>query len=125
MSTVQDPLKMRAMGFKKPIDEKQEKIQNYENNLQRYYPINRQGGIDEWGAVIRQQADAHKQAEEDKKKTYRAGQQDYSKELENQMNYKNNQAAMDAHSRSLERDAILRNAEIKRQIDNQIADSYN
>lgn len=32
---------------------------------------------------------------------------------------------MDAQARNFERDAILRNAEIKRQIDNQIADSYN
>ena len=118
MSTVQDPLKMRAMGFKKPIDEKHEKIQNYENELKRYYPIDRQGGVDEWGAVIKQQTDAHMQAEAARKANMKVGQKDYSNELENQVNFKKNQAQMEAEARQMERDAILRNAEVKRQIDN-------
>ena len=42
-----DPLKLRALGVKKPLEEK-ESYQN-QNEYKRYYPVDKQGQIDEWG----------------------------------------------------------------------------
>lgn len=50
---------MRAMGVKKPLDEKQDKIANYQNELKRYYPVDKHGQLDEWGAVIKHQAEQY------------------------------------------------------------------
>jgi hypothetical protein len=34
-----DPLKLRALGVKKPLEEKNERIQQNYNDQMRYYPV--------------------------------------------------------------------------------------
>jgi len=46
-------LKFRAFGVKRPLDEKQEKINNLLEQSKRYYPTDQKGNVDEWGAVIK------------------------------------------------------------------------
>jgi hypothetical protein len=46
-------LKFRSFGVKKPLDEKQEKINQLMDANKRYYPTDHRGNIDEWGAVIK------------------------------------------------------------------------
>ena len=48
-----DPLKIHASGVKKPLEQKGEKIQNLYNEQMRYYPRDKRGNLDEWGAVIK------------------------------------------------------------------------
>ena len=47
-----DPFKLHSHNLKKPIEEKKENIENLVNNLNRYYPLNSKGEINEWGAII-------------------------------------------------------------------------
>ena len=49
--SVMDPLKM-AYGVKKPLDQKEERIKELKDNNKRYYPVDKHGNLDEWGAVI-------------------------------------------------------------------------
>lgn len=49
---VMDPLKM-VYGVKKPLDLKQEAIMNLHPQGKRYYPVTKDGNLDEWGAVIK------------------------------------------------------------------------
>ena len=48
-----DPLKFHTYSLKKPMADKEQKIQELYNQQKRYYPIDRHGQIDEWGAVIK------------------------------------------------------------------------
>ena len=52
-----DPLKFRAFGVKKGLDEKQDKINQLHEENKRYYPTDGKGNIDEWSAVIKRQAE--------------------------------------------------------------------
>ncbi len=62
-----DPLKLRTQGIKKPLNEKEEKIQRLLEENKRYYPKGKNGmegfqfmvigTTDEWGAVIKHQAE--------------------------------------------------------------------
>jgi hypothetical protein len=81
MTSLVDPLKLRTYGVKKPLDQKEEKIQQLYDQNKRYYPKLRNGEtesssnkitgqIDEWGAVVKHQVEMHErqralQAEQD------------------------------------------------------------
>ena len=46
-------MKLGSYGVKKPFEEKSQKIEELINNNMRYYPVLRNGKIDEWQAVIK------------------------------------------------------------------------
>ena len=52
---INDSLKSKAYGHKKEADinNKIEKIENYEKMGGHYYPMDRQGKFDEWGALVK------------------------------------------------------------------------
>jgi hypothetical protein len=52
---------------KKPFEEKADHIKELINSNKRYYPVDRRGNIDEWGAIIKQQLENLSLAEEEKK----------------------------------------------------------
>jgi hypothetical protein len=54
---VADPLKARS-GFKKPLEYKQENINQLYNDQKRYYPVNIRGNVDEWAAIERNRVEA-------------------------------------------------------------------
>eukprot|EP00347_Sterkiella_histriomuscorum_P005753 403355400 len=56
---IEDPFKLRTYGVKKPLDLKEDKIQKLLDDNKRYYPINRNGQVDEWSAVIKHQAEQY------------------------------------------------------------------
>ena len=56
MSNLVDPLKFQTYGVKKPFEEKAGNIERLLAEQKRYYPVDRLGNIDEWGAIIKQQA---------------------------------------------------------------------
>jgi hypothetical protein len=41
-----------AYGVKKPLDQKEERIKGLKDQNMRYYPVDKYGNLDEWGAVI-------------------------------------------------------------------------
>ena len=59
MSDLIDPVKARAFGIKRPFDEKGERIAQLTNEGKRYYPEDRNAGVDEWGAVIKHQSEMY------------------------------------------------------------------
>lgn len=48
-----DPLKVHTFGVKRPLEEKKSEIDALYENNKRYYPKDKKGGLDEWGAVIK------------------------------------------------------------------------
>ncbi|CDW82191.1 UNKNOWN [Stylonychia lemnae] len=56
-SPVIDPFKLRTYGLKKPLDEKEDKINKLLEENKRYYPTVKNGQVDEWGAVIKHQTE--------------------------------------------------------------------
>jgi hypothetical protein len=57
---------MRTYGVKKPLEEKKDKIDTLKEDYQRYYPVDRHGQLDEWGAVIKRQAETYQKEQQDK-----------------------------------------------------------
>ena len=60
-----DTLKFHSYGIKKPYENKQENIKNLYENQKRYYPVTKEGQIDEWGAVVKQQAENYQREQEE------------------------------------------------------------
>jgi len=55
---IMDPLKM-AYGVKKPLTDKTEKIKDLVTDQNRYYPLDKHGNVDEWGAVVKHKNEVH------------------------------------------------------------------
>jgi hypothetical protein len=54
MSEIVDPLKYRSFGVKQPIDEKKQRWEDRgQLDNKRFYPLTKQGNVDEWGAMIK------------------------------------------------------------------------
>ena len=64
--SVIDPLKVHTMGVKKPLNDKQGQMQNLAEQGNRYYPSDGKGNPDEWGAVIKRQAEAFNREQQEK-----------------------------------------------------------
>ena len=54
-----DPLRIHTQGVKKPLGDKESKLQSMAENNQRYYPRDPKGNLDEWGAVIQRQTEVY------------------------------------------------------------------
>lgn len=65
---INDSLKSRAYGHKKEGDAetKQEKITEYESKGGHYYPMDREGKLDEWGAMVKHMTARHQLLEQEK-----------------------------------------------------------
>jgi len=61
-----DPLKVKAMGVKKPFDEKGNSLQALEEQGNRYYPADARGNVDEWAAVIKRRTEAYEREMQEK-----------------------------------------------------------
>ncbi|CDW82789.1 calmodulin [Stylonychia lemnae] len=86
-----DPLKLGAYGVKKPLDEKSQSIQDLIAASKRYYPMDRMGNIDEWGAIVNQQVDNYQRAQEQKKLQEKQQSQFYGLELQHEKALKEKQ----------------------------------
>ena len=83
-----DPLKIHAAGVKKPLEQKNDKIQNLYQDQMRYYPTDQKGNLDEWGAVIKRQAEAYNRQMEDNRVQKQLQAQSYGAELQRAMKLK-------------------------------------
>ena len=76
-----DPLKMHAYSVKKPLDNKSEKINQLYEEQKRYYPVDRQGNIDEWGAIVKKQAENYEREQNEAKYRKQFMQKQYGDQL--------------------------------------------
>ena len=83
-----DPLKIHAAGVKKPLEQKNDKIQNLYQDQMRYYPTDKKGNLDEWGAVIKRQAEAYNRQMDDNRVQKQLQAQSYGAELQRAMKLK-------------------------------------
>ena len=58
-------MKFKSYGVKKPLETKQDKIQALHDQNKRYYPIDVKGNLDEWGAVIKRQAEGYERMKQE------------------------------------------------------------
>ena len=70
MRTV-DTLKMHTFGTKRGEYEKQDRINELEQADMRYYPVNKRGFRDEWGAVVKHQAEVQEKIQQDERAFFR------------------------------------------------------
>ncbi len=65
---INDSLKSRAYGHKKEGDAetKHDKIADYESKGGHYYPVDREGKLDEWGAMVKHMTARHQVLEREK-----------------------------------------------------------
>lgn len=73
-------MKFHTHGVKKPYEAKAKNIEGLYNDQKRYYPVHK-GQIDEWGAVIKRQAENYQRDIDDAKNRKHYLAQKYSEDL--------------------------------------------
>ena len=76
-----DPLRTHTYGVKRPLEEKKEEIEELYRNNKRYYPKDKKGGLDEWGAVIKNQNETFNRIAEIQRMDKAKNMELYGKEL--------------------------------------------
>lgn len=65
---INDSLKARAYGHKREVnDHLTDKITQYESKGGHYYPVDRDGKLDEWGAIVKHMSSRHAIIEKESK----------------------------------------------------------
>lgn len=77
-----DPLRVHSMGVKRPLEEKRNEINELYAQHKRYYPVDKKGDLDEWGAVIKNQNEMFNRIVESKKIEKKKNMEVYGEELE-------------------------------------------
>ena len=108
MDNLIDPLKIHTQGVKKPLEHKGDKMQVLAQNNQRYYPKDAKGNLDEWGAVIKRQAEAYARDQQTQSIQKTALARQYGDELQKAMRQKKDAEDMERRNRLGERDSMLR-----------------
>ena len=119
-----DPLKVHALGVKKPLEDKGSKIQNLYTEHKRYYPLDANGDIDEWGAVIKRQTENYNREEATKQANKAIHAREYGNDLNRQMAAKRDNDNLEKMNRLDERQKILRAYEMKGSHDFAALDAY-
>ena len=60
-----------AYGVKKPLDLKESKIKEMPNQKMRYYPVDKRGNLDEWGAMVNHQQAVYEREKQEQHNQYR------------------------------------------------------
>jgi len=105
-----DPLKM-AYGVKKPLEHKVDKIKELYDNQKRYYPIDKAGDIDEWGAVEKHRMEVFQREEDDKRIKAAINKKEYANELEREIAHKKARDALDRGNKEYDRIYMFRSQE--------------
>lgn len=121
---VMDPLKM-AYGVKKPLELKDEKIRGLPGQQMRYYPTDKRGNLDEWGAVIKHQHEVYERENNESKSQYRQGQSAYALDLqrainEKQMNAKLQKDQINSDGDTLNKSLVMRDERNRQMMEQQI-----
>lgn len=113
---INDTLKLKAYGWKKDYAEKQPHIQKVYSEFRQYYPEDAHGVIDEWQALIRNQAEIYKQEERMRKEKEYQTKENYRQELDRQMKEKQFQDEMQKRAK----DSYIRDQAEKEHFKNQM-----
>ena len=76
-----DPLRTHTYGVKRTLEEKKGEIEELYKNNKRYYPKDKLGGLDEWGAVIKNQNETFNRIAEIQRMEKTKNMESYGKEL--------------------------------------------
>jgi len=85
---INDTLKFKAYGWKKDYEQKRPHIEKVYQEHRQYYPEDSHGVIDEWQALIRNQAEVYQQDERVRKEQEYQNRVSYKEELDRQMKEK-------------------------------------
>jgi len=85
---INDTLKFKAFGWKKDYETKKPHIAQVYKEHRQYYPEDSHGVIDEWQALIRNQAEVYEQDERLRKENEFQSKENYRAELDRQMKEK-------------------------------------
>eukprot|EP00347_Sterkiella_histriomuscorum_P016860 403351572 len=114
MSELIDPLKFRSFGVKRPLDEKQQKINDLLESNKRYYPTDTKGNVDEWGAVIKRQTQAYEQQRQALEQQRVNQMQNYGQMLEKELHNQGEKKKMAIYEKNGEKEQLMRDVEEKR-----------
>ena len=117
MSHVVDPLKMHAYSVKKPLDNKSDKIQQLYDEQKRYYPVDREGNIDEWGAIIKKQAENYEREQNEARYRKQFMQKQYGDEQKKIVQEKEYSQRMERYQAESEVQKLNQNLEYKMQLE--------
>lgn len=73
-----------AYGVKNPLQDKAPKIEQY-GAEKRYYPQDRRGNVDEWGAIQKHRNEVYQREQAEAQLQKALHQKDYARELERAM----------------------------------------
>lgn len=79
-----DPLRVHTYGVKRPLEEKKGEIEKLYKDHKRYYPTDKKGDIDEWGAVIKNQNEMFTRLADAGKLQKKKFMEEYANELSNE-----------------------------------------
>lgn len=118
---INDQLKSRAYGQKKEGDAvtKQDKIQEYASKGGHYYPTDKEGKFDEWGAMIKHMSARHQVEEKEKQEKMRQQRLEYMQFLDQQRLEKLNKKYEDSSIKKHEYDHMLQKDKVLKQLNDQ------
>jgi hypothetical protein len=117
---VNDTLKFKAYGWKKDTEQKRPHIEKVYQEHKQYYPEDSHGVIDEWQALIRNQAEIYKQDERLRKENEYQAKEQYRLDLDRQMKEKQFQKQADDAKRRNEGHLLDNTIGLGRQLTQQI-----
>ena len=106
-----DSLKMHTFGVKKGEYEKQNRINELEQAQMRYYPVDKRGYRDEWGAVVRHQAEIQEKMQRDEREFQRYQARLMNDSYDYALGEKRRQRDMETVHRSMELNLMKRKEE--------------
>lgn len=118
---INDPLKGRAYGMKRENDQERslEKTQNYEQKGGQYYPTDRSGKVDEWGAMVKHMTARNEIIQKEKHEEKKNQQQEYQRFLDMQRLEKLQQKLQNQTLKKHEYDNIVQKNEVLKQLHDQ------
>ena len=108
--SVNDTLKFRSYGWKQDMSNKVPHIKRLEDRNEQYYPPDKEGVIDEWQALLKQQAEMDRIETEKEKQAFKQSKIDYKRALDQQMRQKKQSDFVDGMTRKQEQERMAANA---------------
>jgi hypothetical protein len=117
--SVNDTLKFRSYGWKQDMTAKVPHIQRLSDRNEQYYPPDKEGVVDEWKALLAQQAEMNRIETEKEKQAHKKSKLDYKRALDQQMRQKQQSDFVEGMTRQQEQETMAANAAYASSMNNQ------
>lgn len=118
--SINDTLKFKSYGWKKDYESKVDHIDKVLGEHRQYYPPDAHGVIDEWSALIKNQAEVYQQDERLRKENEYLAREQYKQDLDRQMKEKQFREQAELAKRRNEGDLIQNQSGLAYQLGQQI-----